>query len=41
VLVVALGVFPAPVLEATAQPVQRILEAVQGASGLNLVAWPW
>ena len=41
VLVVALGVFPAPVLEATAQPVERILEAVQSASGLNLVAWPW
>ncbi|HTE65949.1 MAG TPA: NADH-quinone oxidoreductase subunit M [Candidatus Binatia bacterium] len=40
-LVVALGVYPGPVLEATAQPVQRILEAVQSASGLNLVAWPW
>jgi NADH-quinone oxidoreductase subunit M len=41
VLVVALGVFPAPVLEATAGPVQRILEAVQSAAGLNLIAWPW
>ncbi|MGH2488959.1 MAG: proton-conducting transporter membrane subunit, partial [Candidatus Limnocylindria bacterium] len=41
VLVVALGVFPGPVLEATAQPVERILDAVQSASGLNLVAWPW
>jgi NADH-quinone oxidoreductase subunit M len=41
VLVVALGVFPAPVLDATAQPAERILEAVQRASGLNLVAWPW
>ncbi|MGH2488179.1 MAG: NADH-quinone oxidoreductase subunit M [Candidatus Limnocylindria bacterium] len=41
VLVVALGVFPAPILEATAMPVQRILETVQSASGLDLVAWPW
>jgi NADH-quinone oxidoreductase subunit M len=41
VLVVALGVFPAPVLEATAGPVQRILDAVQSAAGLNLIAWPW
>jgi NADH:ubiquinone oxidoreductase subunit 4 (subunit M) len=41
VLVVALGVYPAPVLEATAGPVQRILDAVQGAAGLNLIAWPW
>jgi NADH-quinone oxidoreductase subunit M len=40
-LVVALGVYPAPVLEATAGPVQRILEAVQSAAGLNLIAWPW
>jgi NADH:ubiquinone oxidoreductase subunit 4 (subunit M) len=41
VLVVALGVFPRPVLEATAAPVERILNAVQSAGGLNLVAWPW
>jgi NADH-quinone oxidoreductase subunit M len=41
VLVIALGVFPRPVLEATAAPVERILNAVQSAAGLNLVAWPW
>jgi NADH-quinone oxidoreductase subunit M len=40
-LVVALGVFPAPVLQATAEPVQRILDTVQSAGGLDLVAWPW
>ena len=41
ILVVALGVFPIPVLEATAAPVERILDAVQSAGGLDLVAWPW
>ncbi|HEY7737733.1 MAG TPA: NADH-quinone oxidoreductase subunit M [Candidatus Limnocylindria bacterium] len=41
VLVVLLGVYPAPVLEATAEPVQRILDTVQQAGGLDLVAWPW
>jgi NADH:ubiquinone oxidoreductase subunit 4 (subunit M) len=40
-LVVALGVFPAPVLQATAEPVERILDTVQSAGGLDLVAWPW
>jgi NADH-quinone oxidoreductase subunit M len=40
-LVVLLGLYPAPILEATAEPVERILETVQAASGLDLVAWPW
>jgi NADH-quinone oxidoreductase subunit M len=38
-LVVALGVYPAPVLEALDAPVTRIIEAVSGAGGL--AAWPW
>jgi NADH-quinone oxidoreductase subunit M len=41
ILVVLLGVYPAPVLEATAGSVERILETVQNARGLDLVAWPW
>jgi NADH:ubiquinone oxidoreductase subunit 4 (subunit M) len=41
ILVVLLGLYPAPILEATAEPVERILETVQAASGLDLVAWPW
>ena len=37
-----LGVYPAPVLEATAGSVERILESVQTAAGLDLTAfWPW
>ena len=41
VLVFALGLFPTPVLEATFEPVQRIIDTVQSAGGLDLVAWPW
>ena len=40
-LVFALGLFPTPVLEATFEPVQRIIDTVQSAGGLDLVAWPW
>jgi NADH-quinone oxidoreductase subunit M len=40
VLVVLLGVYPFPVLEATAEPAARILEALESASGITL-AWPW
>jgi NADH-quinone oxidoreductase subunit M len=40
VLVVALGVYPAPVLHAIAAPVERIIDAVQGA-GLTSFSLPW
>jgi NADH-quinone oxidoreductase subunit M len=40
VLVVLLGVFPAPVLHLTEAPVQRIIEAVNGANGLAGI-FPW
>jgi NADH-quinone oxidoreductase subunit M len=40
VLVVALGVYPGPVLDATAAPAQRIIEIVNASSGL--AGWlPW
>jgi len=40
VLVVALGVYPGPVLDATAAPAQRILEIVNASNGLT--GWlPW
>jgi NADH-quinone oxidoreductase subunit M len=38
VLVVALGVYPAPVLEMIEAPVERIIEAVNGA---GLTGWAW
>jgi NADH-quinone oxidoreductase subunit M len=41
VLVVALGVFPGPVLDAISGPVQRIIEAVNGAGGLTSFSLPW
>ncbi|TMB49259.1 MAG: NADH-quinone oxidoreductase subunit M [Chloroflexi bacterium] len=41
VLVVALGVFPGPVLHLTEAPVQRIIEAVNGAGGLTGLSLPW
>jgi len=40
VLVVALGVYPAPVLHAIAAPVERIIDAVHGA-GLTSFGVPW
>jgi len=40
-LVVGLGVFPGPVLGAIEAPVQRIVEAVSGSSGLTSLALPW
>ena len=40
VLVVALGVYPAPVLHAIAAPVERIIDAVHGA-GLASFNLPW
>ena len=40
VLVVALGVYPGPVLDAIAAPVDRIIEAVDGA-GLTAFGPPW
>ncbi len=39
ILVVALGVFPGPVLGAVEQPVQRILDAVNGSGGLAILPW--
>jgi len=41
VLVVALGVFPGPVLDAISAPVQRILEAVNASQGLTSLSLPW
>jgi NADH-quinone oxidoreductase subunit M len=40
-LVVALGVYPAPVLDAISEPVQRIIEGVSGSSGLTSLRLPW
>jgi NADH-quinone oxidoreductase subunit M len=41
VLVVALGVYPGPVLDTIAAPVDRIIEAVSGSTGLASLGWPW
>ncbi|HET6380693.1 MAG TPA: NADH-quinone oxidoreductase subunit M [candidate division Zixibacteria bacterium] len=41
VLVVALGVYPGPVLEAVEAPVQRIIEAVSASGGLTSLSLPW
>jgi len=41
VLVVGLGVFPAPILDAIAGPMQRILDAVNASSGLASWGLPW
>jgi NADH-quinone oxidoreductase subunit M len=41
VLVVALGVFPGPVLHALEAPTQRIVEAVNGSAGLTSFQLPW
>jgi len=40
-LAVGLGVFPGPVLGAIETPVQRIVEAVNGSSGLTSLSLPW
>ena len=40
-LVVALGVFPGPILDATAAPMQRILDAVNASHGLTSLSLPW
>jgi len=40
-LVVALGVFPGPVLDAISAPVQRILDAVGASPGLTSFSLPW
>ncbi|HEX6127556.1 MAG TPA: NADH-quinone oxidoreductase subunit M [Candidatus Limnocylindria bacterium] len=41
VLVVALGVYPGPVLDAISGPVQRIIEGVSGSAGLASFDLPW
>ena len=41
VLVVALGVFPGPVLDAISLPVQRILDTVNASGGLTSFSLPW
>jgi NADH-quinone oxidoreductase subunit M len=41
VLVVALGVYPAPVLDAIGEPVRRIIEGVSGSGGLTSLGLPW
>ncbi|HLE88952.1 MAG TPA: NADH-quinone oxidoreductase subunit M [Candidatus Limnocylindria bacterium] len=40
-LVVGLGVYPGPVLDAIGAPVQRILEAVNASQGLTSFSLPW
>ena len=40
-LVVALGVYPGPVLDAISGPVQRIIEGVSGSGGLASFGLPW
>jgi NADH:ubiquinone oxidoreductase subunit 4 (subunit M) len=41
VLVVALGVWPAPVLDMIAAPVDRIVEVAKAAQGLTSLSFPW
>jgi len=41
VLVVALGVFPGPVLDAISGPVDRIIEAIDASQGLTSFRLPW
>ena len=41
VLVVALGVFPGPVLDAISGPVDRIIEAIEASAGLTSFRLPW
>ncbi len=41
VLVVALGVFPGPVLDAISGPVDRIIEAIESSQGLTSFSLPW
>jgi NADH-quinone oxidoreductase subunit M len=41
ILAIVLGVYPAPVLDAIAVPIDRILEAVNTADGLTSLALPW
>jgi NADH-quinone oxidoreductase subunit M len=41
VLVVALGVYPGPVLDLISEPMQRIIQAVSGSGGLTSLGLPW
>ena len=41
VLVVGLGVFPKPILDAVAGPMQRILDSVNASGGLTSWSLPW
>jgi NADH-quinone oxidoreductase subunit M len=41
VLVVLMGVYPQPILDAIAGPAQRILDAVNGSGGLSSLGLPW
>jgi NADH:ubiquinone oxidoreductase subunit 4 (subunit M) len=40
-LVVALGVFPGPVLHLTEAPVDRIIELIAPSTGLTSLSLPW
>jgi NADH-quinone oxidoreductase subunit M len=40
-LVVALGVFPGPVLDLIGEPMRRIIEGVSGSGGLSSLGLPW
>jgi proton-translocating NADH-quinone oxidoreductase, chain M len=41
VLVVAMGVYPGPILHAISEPMQRILDAVSSSAGLTSLQLPW
>ena len=41
VLVVALGVYPGPVLDLTEAPVDRIIQLIAPSTGLNSLSLPW
>ncbi len=41
ILVVAMGVYPGPILHAISEPMQRILDAVNSSAGLTSLQLPW
>jgi NADH:ubiquinone oxidoreductase subunit 4 (subunit M) len=41
ILVVAMGVFPGPILDAVSQSAQRILDVVNASGGLTSLGLPW
>jgi NADH-quinone oxidoreductase subunit M len=41
ILVILLGVYPVPILDAISEPAQRILDALNGSGGLTSLSLPW